>query len=218
MYGLPDVPPDPPPGLGRSSFRVWLYRLPSIAYRPNTCFDFCTDKNKHCCIRRSMVECNRYIYHTKRCILWIYSILFFGELLMTFLIAMVPVLELRGAIPAGIAAGLPPAAAAARPPSSAILRSNPLSSFFCSAVFLTGCANPAGLDRKSTGWSAGHTSKGRIVKKYRTIGLIILVAIPLPGPGPGPAPWWPMCWTSGSGQPSPPSRLASSSPESLPPP
>ena len=38
---------------------------------------------------------------------------FFGELLMTFLIAMVPVLELRGAIPAGIAAGLPPAAAAA---------------------------------------------------------------------------------------------------------
>lgn len=29
---------------------------------------------------------------------------FFGELLMTFLIAMVPVLELRGAIPAGIAA------------------------------------------------------------------------------------------------------------------
>jgi len=43
---------------------------------------------------------------------------FFGELLMTFLIAMVPVLELRGAIPAGIAAGLPPAAAAggATPP------------------------------------------------------------------------------------------------------
>ena len=30
---------------------------------------------------------------------------FFGELLMTFLIAMVPVLELRGAIRAGIAVG-----------------------------------------------------------------------------------------------------------------
>ena len=60
---------------------------------------------------------------------------FFGELLMTFLIAMVPVLELRGAIPAGIAAGLPPAAAAAA------------------------AATPAGLDRKSTGWSAGHTSR-----------------------------------------------------------
>ena len=80
---------------------------------------------------------------------------FFGELLMTFLIAMVPVLELRGAIPAGIAAGLPPAAAA---PSSAISFQSPFS-FFCSAVFLAGCANPAGLDRKSTGWSAGHTSR-----------------------------------------------------------
>ena len=31
------------------------------------------------------------------------------ELLMTFLVAMVPVIELRGAIPAGIAAGLAPA-------------------------------------------------------------------------------------------------------------
>ena len=75
---------------------------------------------------------------------------FFGELLMTFLIAMVPVLELRGAIPAGIAAGLPP--------SSAISFQSPFS-FFCSAAFLAGCANPAGLDRKSTGWSAGHTSR-----------------------------------------------------------
>ena len=33
------------------------------------------------------------------------------ELLMTFLVAMVPVIELRGAIPAGIAAGLAPALA-----------------------------------------------------------------------------------------------------------
>ena len=37
----------------------------------------------------------------------------FGKLLMTFCMAMVPVVELRGAIPLGIAAGLSPAAAAA---------------------------------------------------------------------------------------------------------
>ena len=37
----------------------------------------------------------------------------FHELLLTFLTAMVPVLELRGAIPVGVAAGLPPAAACA---------------------------------------------------------------------------------------------------------
>lgn len=36
-----------------------------------------------------------------------------GELLMTFLVAMVPVIELRRAIPAGIASELPPAAACA---------------------------------------------------------------------------------------------------------
>ena len=34
----------------------------------------------------------------------------FGKLLMTFGTAMIPVIELRGAIPVGIAAGLPPAA------------------------------------------------------------------------------------------------------------
>ena len=37
----------------------------------------------------------------------------FGKLLLTFGTAMVPVLELRGAIPVGVAAGLPPAAACA---------------------------------------------------------------------------------------------------------
>ena len=35
----------------------------------------------------------------------------FEKLLMTFGVAMVPVLELRGAIPLGVAAGLPPAVA-----------------------------------------------------------------------------------------------------------
>ena len=35
-----------------------------------------------------------------------------GKLAMTFLMAMVPVVELRGAIPMGVAAGLPPAVAA----------------------------------------------------------------------------------------------------------
>ena len=36
-----------------------------------------------------------------------------NELLITFAVAMAPVIELRGAIPMGIAAGLPPGAAAA---------------------------------------------------------------------------------------------------------
>ena len=99
---------------------------------------------------------------------------FFGELLMTFLIAMVPVLELRGAIPAGIAAGLPPAAAAA----AAILGNLvpiPFLILLLRRIF--------GWLRKSSWVERRAHLKGRIVKKYRTIGLIILVAIPLPGTG-----------------------------------
>ena len=93
---------------------------------------------------------------------------FFGELLMTFLIAMVPVLELRGAIPAGIAAGLPPAAAAA----AAILGNLVPIPFLILLL------------RRIIDWLERRAHlKGRIVKKYRTIGLIILVAIPLPGTG-----------------------------------
>ena len=99
---------------------------------------------------------------------------FFGELLMTFLIAMVPVLELRGAIPAGIAAGLPPAAAAA----AAILGNLvPIPRIF-------GWLRKSSWVGPKIDWLERRAHlKGRIVKKYRTIGLIILVAIPLPGTG-----------------------------------
>lgn len=141
---------------------------------------------------------------------------FFGELLMTFLIAMVPVLELRGAIPAGIAAGLPPAAAAA----AAILGNLvPIPFLILLLRRIFGWLRKSSWVGPKIDWLERRAHlKGRIVKKYRTIGLIILVAIPLPGTGAWTGAWWPMCWTSGSGQPSPPSRLASSSPESLPPP
>ena len=100
---------------------------------------------------------------------------FFGELLMTFLIAMVPVLELRGAIPAGIAAGLPPAAAAA----AAIL---PFLILLLRRIF-DWLRKSSWVGPKIDWLERRAHLKGRIVKKYRTIGLIILVAIPLPGTG-----------------------------------
>lgn len=106
---------------------------------------------------------------------------FFGELLMTFLIAMVPVLELRGAIPAGIAAG--PAASRSggcRHPRQS--RSNPLSHSFAPPYFWLAAQIQLGWTENRLAGAPAHL-KGRIVKKYRTIGLIILVAIPLPGTG-----------------------------------
>ncbi len=105
----------------------------------------------------------------------------FGKLLFTFAMAMVPVVELRGAIPAGIAAGLPPAAAFA----AAVLGNLvpvPFIILLSRRVFdrlrRTRTLGPwiLRIERRT------HL-KGRIVRKYRLMGLVIFVAIPLPGTG-----------------------------------
>ena len=101
---------------------------------------------------------------------------FFGELLMTFLIAMVPVLELRGAIPAGIAAGLAAAAILGN------LLPIPFLILLLRRIF-DWLRKSSWVGPKIDWLERRAHLKGRIVKKYRTIGLIILVAIPLPGTG-----------------------------------
>ena len=103
------------------------------------------------------------------------------EMATTFFISMVPVIELRGAIPVGIAAGLSPAVAY--------------------IVSVLGNLVPVPfillLIRRIFDWLR-HTKtfgplieklerrahlKGRVVTKYRVPGLILLVGIPLPGTG-----------------------------------
>ena len=100
---------------------------------------------------------------------------------MTFLVGMTPVLELRGAIPLGVAAGLPPLTACA----AAILGNIvpvPFIMLLVRRVFRW-LRKTAFLGPKIDWLERRAHLKGRIVKKYRTIGLIILVAIPLPGTG-----------------------------------
>ena len=105
----------------------------------------------------------------------------FGKLLMTFLTAMVPVVELRGAIPLGVAAGLPPAVAAVTAMAGNMVPV-PFLLLLLRRVFrlLRGISwlGPRidALERRA------HL-KGRTVKMYRTLGLILLVAVPLPGTG-----------------------------------
>ena len=96
---------------------------------------------------------------------------------MTMAIAAVPVVELRGAIPAGTAAGLNPWLACADAMVGNLLpvpfiillvrrlRKHP---FFAPKI--------AALERRA------HL-KGRLVRKYRLPGLALFVAIPLPGTG-----------------------------------
>lgn len=72
---------------------------------------------------------------------------------MTFLVGMTPVLELRGAIPLGVAAGLPPLTACA----AAILGNLVPVPFIMllSGASSAGCGGPPSSARRSTGWSAG---------------------------------------------------------------
>lgn len=105
----------------------------------------------------------------------------FGKWMMTFCMAMVPVVELRGAIPVGVAAGLPPAAACATAIIGNLLPV-PVIMLLVRRVFhwLRGTRffgpKISWLERRA------HL-KGRLVRKYRLLGLTILVAVPLPGTG-----------------------------------
>ena len=110
----------------------------------------------------------------------------FGEGLLgaaatTFFMAMVPVIELRGALPVGVAGGLPVWAATV----IAIIGNMvpiPFILLLLRRIFAWLRSFPklgAWIDKLER---RAHL-KGETVKKYRTLGLIILVGIPLPGTG-----------------------------------
>lgn len=104
-----------------------------------------------------------------------------AEYLHTMIIAMAPVLELRGAIPYGLAQGLP-----FWPVFAVALVGNilpvPFLILFIRPVFaLLRRSRRLGplIERLEL---RAHL-KGRKVNRYKTLGLFVLVAIPLPGTG-----------------------------------
>ena len=105
----------------------------------------------------------------------------FGKLLMTFLTAMVPVVELRGAIPLGVAAGLPPAVAAVTAMAGNMVPV-PFILLLVRRIFRL-LRQISWLGPRIDALEKRANLKGRTVKKYRTLGLVLLVAIPLPGTG-----------------------------------
>ncbi len=104
-----------------------------------------------------------------------------GKLLLTFATAMVPVVELRGAIPVGVAAGLPPAAACAAAIIGNLLPV-PFVMLLVRRVFDWLRDTPA-FGQKIVWLERRAHLKGRIVRKYRLVGLALFVAVPLPGTG-----------------------------------
>ena len=107
---------------------------------------------------------------------------YLGKLFMTFLISMVPVVELRGAIPIATAHGLDMWSAIA----AAIVGNLvpvPFIIIFIRRIFA--------FMRRQSSWLDGIVSrlerraekKAEIVHKYEWFGLFLFVAIPLPGTG-----------------------------------
>lgn len=101
---------------------------------------------------------------------------------MTFLISMVPVIELRGAIPIGVAAGLDPWLAIG---VSVIgnLVPVPFIIIFIKKIFAWLRTKSEKLNGLVTRLEKRAESKSETVQKYAFWGLFILVAIPLPGTG-----------------------------------
>ena len=105
-----------------------------------------------------------------------------GKFIMTFLISMVPIVELRGGLPYGILQGLHlPAAACA-----AILGNMipvPFILLFIEHVFSFLKKNFPKMNSFIGKLEKRAEEKQVIVDKYGALGLVLLVAIPLPGTG-----------------------------------
>jgi len=107
---------------------------------------------------------------------------FFGKILTTFLVSMVPVIELRGAIPIGVARGLPFWAAVL---VSIIgnLVPVPFIIIFIKKIFAFMREKMPKLNGLVTRLENKANSKSETVQKYAFWGLFIFVAVPLPGTG-----------------------------------
>ena len=104
-----------------------------------------------------------------------------GKCIMTMVIAAVPVVELRGAIPAGAAAGLEPWLACGAAIVGNLLPV-PFIILLVRQVFDLLRKHPFFAPKIDAMERRAHL-KGRLVRKYRLLGLTLFVAIPLPGTG-----------------------------------
>ncbi len=105
-----------------------------------------------------------------------------GKLLATFCISMVPVIELRGGLPYGIALGLDyPLALAA-----AVLGNMvpvPFIIVYIRRIFHWLRRKSAWCERVVGALERKAHLKGKTVQRFSVVGLVILVGIPLPGTG-----------------------------------
>jgi uncharacterized membrane protein len=106
----------------------------------------------------------------------------FGKLIAAALVSMIPVLELRGGIPFGVGIGLHPLKAWAVCVLGNMLPI-PLIIVYIRRVFQWLRATFPRLGHWIDRLERKAHLKGRMVLKYRYLGLFLFVAIPLPGTG-----------------------------------
>lgn len=105
-----------------------------------------------------------------------------GKIIATFVISMLPVVELRGGIPYGVGFGLNPWAAMAAAVAGNLLPI-PFILLLLDKIldYMKRCK---GILGKFANFLENKAYKNReTIEKYKELGLIILVAIPLPGTG-----------------------------------
>lgn len=105
-----------------------------------------------------------------------------GEFLLTVLVSMVPIIELRGGIPFGVAAGLPVWMAFLAAVIGNIIPA-PFIIVFIKRIFAWMRLKMPRLNRVVDKLEQKAHLKGQMVTKYKYLGLAIFVAIPLPGTG-----------------------------------
>ena len=105
-----------------------------------------------------------------------------GEMVFTTLVSMVPVVELRGGLPFGVALGLPYWAAYLSAVVGNILPA-PFIVVYIRRIFQWMRRRLPALDALVDKMEAKAHLKGKKVTKYKYLGLMVFVAIPLPGTG-----------------------------------
>lgn len=105
-----------------------------------------------------------------------------GRMVFTMLVSMVPVVELRGGVPFGVALGLPPWAALIAGIIGNMIPI-PFIVVYIRRIFQWMRRRIPRLGQMVDRLEKKAHLKGRKVTKYKYLGLFIFVAIPLPGTG-----------------------------------
>jgi uncharacterized membrane protein len=105
-----------------------------------------------------------------------------GRMVFTMLVSMVPVVELRGGVPFGVALGLPPWAALIAGIIGNMIPI-PFIVVYIRRIFQWMRRRIPRLGQLVDRLEKKAHLKGRKVTKYKYLGLFIFVAIPLPGTG-----------------------------------